>query len=81
LDITSDASWDAGSVDSEFFDEIMNHGSLLEGLEFLSDNEEEVGPVVDYVGKTREPIIYNAEEIPDLPLDGGILFICNLRAL
>jgi hypothetical protein len=72
-----------GSTSSDFFDDIMNYDLSLEGLEFLSDHEEDLrtdaNPVGDYDGQTWERIIYDDTEIPDLPLLDGILFIYNCK--
>jgi hypothetical protein len=74
-----------GSTSSDFFDDIMNYDLSLEGLEFLSDNEEdlrtEANPVGDYVGQTWERTTYDDGEIPDLPLLDGILFINNCKSI
>jgi hypothetical protein len=57
----------------------------LEGLEFTSDNEEELRRdgkrAGNDVGQTVERTINDVEEIPHLPLEDGILFIYNPKII
>ena len=65
---------DTGSVGSDFFDEIMNDRTSLEGLEFIFDNDEESHePAKDSASKTRKRTIDDIQEGPVLPLKEGIL--------
>jgi hypothetical protein len=76
-----DESGNQGLSSNDFFDRIMNYGPSLEGLEFTSDNEEEVEPD-EYSGRrTRKRIINEVEENADLLLQGGILSYIILRSL
>ena len=59
----------------------MNHGPPLEGLEFLSDNEEEVEPVGDSISHTRKRIIDQVEKSPAVALQDGILFVFNQKII
>ena len=59
----------------------MNHGPNLEGLEFLSDNEEEVEPVADSISHTRKRTIDQVEKSPAVALQDGILFIYNQKII
>jgi hypothetical protein len=64
----------------------MNSGPSLEGLEFTSDNEEDLDehlqPVKDSVSPTRKRTIHDVEESPVLPLqDGNIFHYLILRSL
>jgi hypothetical protein len=72
-------------VNSAFFDEIMNDRTSLEGLEFLSDHEgdlnEPVEPAKDSARKARKRTIHVSEEIPDLPLENGILFLLSRKII
>jgi hypothetical protein len=77
---------DSGSTSSEFLDHIMNSGPSLEGLEFTSDNEEDLDEhlqlVKDSVSPTRKRTIHDVEESPVLPLqDGNIFHYLILRSL
>ena len=65
---------DTGSVGSDFFDEIMNDRTSLEGLEFIFDNDEESHePAKDSPSKTRKRTIDDIQEGSVLPLKDGIL--------
>jgi hypothetical protein len=68
-----DESEVSDSISSSFFDEIMNNSPSLEGLEFISDNEEELDEDVKSARKSPKRLIQEGEEIPDLPLQNGIL--------
>ena len=73
---------DTGSVGSDFFDEIMNDRTSLEGLEFIFDNDEEsLEPAKDSASKTRKRTIDDVEEGPILPLRDGILFLYNIKII
>ena len=77
---------DSGSTSSEFFDHVMNSGPSLEGLEFTSDNEEDLDeplqPGKEFVSPTRKRTIHDVEEIPVLPLqDSNIFHYLILRSL
>ena len=80
-----DESGNEGLTSNDFFDRIMNYGPSLEGLEFTSDNEEELRRdgkrAGNDVGQTVERTINDVEEIPDLPLEDGILFIYNPKII
>jgi hypothetical protein len=57
----------------------MNSGPSLEGLEFTSDNEEDLDehlqPVKDSVSPTRKRTIHDVKESPVAPLQDGIYFL------
>jgi DNA polymerase III delta subunit len=55
----------------------MNYGPSLEGLEFTSDNEEEIEPIKNSSGRSRKRTINAVQENADLPPADGILFIYN----
>jgi len=59
----------------------MNHGPPLEGLEFLSDNEEEVEPVGDSISQARKRILDQVETAGAVALQDGILFIYNQKII
>jgi hypothetical protein len=65
------------SVGSDFFDEIMNDRTSLEGLTSMSDNQEETHEHVelakDSARKPRKRTIDDIQEGSDLPLKDGIL--------
>jgi hypothetical protein len=78
----SDESEDAGSVGSAFFDEIMNDRTFLEGLEFMPGTvglDKHVERAKDSSRKARKRTIHDSEEIPDLPLEDGILYLLNRK--
>jgi hypothetical protein len=75
-----------GWTSSDFLDHIMEYDPFLDGLEFTSDNEEEMvehlQPGKDSVSPARKRIMYDVEGIPDLPLqDGNIFLYIILRSL
>jgi hypothetical protein len=77
---------DTSSTSSDFLDHIMNFGPSLEGLEFTSDNEEDLDEhlqlVKDSVRPTRKRTIHDVEESPFLQLqDGNIFHYLILRSL
>jgi hypothetical protein len=82
----SSQNHDTGSTSSEFLDHIMNSGPSLEGLEFTSDNEEDLDehlqPGKDFVSPTRKRTIHDVEESPVLPLqDGNSFSISNIQII
>jgi hypothetical protein len=76
-----DESGNEGLTSNDFFDRIMNYGPSLEGLEFASDNEEEVEPIKNSGGRSRKRTINDVEEIPHLPLEDCTLLYIILRSL
>jgi len=80
-----DAGGDDGSTGGEFFDRLMNHDQSLEGLEFLSDDEENfrsaATQVGDSVSLTRKRTIHDLSESPDMRLPEGISLKYNRKSI
>jgi hypothetical protein len=75
---------DTALTGSDFYDQLMNTGPSLEGLEFSSDNEDElnahVEPVGDSITRARKRRIDEIEESTVLPIQDGIYLYITIRS-
>jgi hypothetical protein len=75
---------DTALTGSDYYDQLMNTGPSLEGLDFMSDNEYElnalVEPVDDSTNRARKRRIDDIEESTVLPIQDGIYFYITVRS-
>jgi hypothetical protein len=75
---------DTSLTGSDFYDQLMNTGPSLEGLDFMSDNEDElnahVEPVEHSTNRARKRRIDDLEESTVLPIQDGIYFYITVRS-
>jgi hypothetical protein len=73
---------DVTSTGSDFYDQIMNTGPSLEGLEFSEDKlDAHLEPVGNSVRKARKRTISDVEISDDVRLQEGILFLYNRKII